>query len=377
MAYRSVVSSQTEPGQQEIKALTALRGIAALAVVLQHYSASAQLLTDQWIPSLAPHGYMAVDFFFVLSGFIMAYTYRDGFSARGWRAYPDFLGRRVARIWPLQVVVVLLIVLADQLGVAVAGVMAVTDRAYGGFDVVANILMLQGFGIGLNLNGPSGTISVEIGAYFLFPIMLGIAWNRRSWVANAGFLLSAALICGEALQEPRLGLGSREVGNLAVRCFTEFTLGLGACRLYRIPRLAWLGTDGFAAAMAAACMASLVLRLDLPAALMFPLLVVAFARNRGWPAALLSRPWPRFLGVVSYSLYLIHSPLRFMAFGWFRHVHPDPIGPLAALALAAVGSVSMIPVAWLAYRWIERPGRDLMRRILQPAPVRVPVSTSA
>ena len=59
---------------KEINALTSLRGIAALAVVLQHFSATAQKHCDVTIPSLAPHGYMAVDFFFVLSGFIMSYT---------------------------------------------------------------------------------------------------------------------------------------------------------------------------------------------------------------------------------------------------------------------------------------------------------------
>ena len=72
--------------KQEIRALTALRGIAALAVALQHFSAAAQDAASGWIPSLAPHGYMAVDFFFVLSGFIMAYTYADGFERLGARA---------------------------------------------------------------------------------------------------------------------------------------------------------------------------------------------------------------------------------------------------------------------------------------------------
>ena len=99
----------------EIKPLTSLRGIAALAVVLQHFSATAQPLTPHWIPSLVPHGYMAVHFFFYLSGFIMCLTYLGAFQAEGIRAFPSFLLKRVARIVPLNVFALTLLML---LGVA-------------------------------------------------------------------------------------------------------------------------------------------------------------------------------------------------------------------------------------------------------------------
>ena len=76
----------------ELTALTSLRGIAAIAVVLQHFAATAQSNASGWIPSPVPHGYMAVDFFFVLSGFIMSYTYLAGFETLGWRAMDRFCG---------------------------------------------------------------------------------------------------------------------------------------------------------------------------------------------------------------------------------------------------------------------------------------------
>jgi hypothetical protein len=84
----------------EIIALTSLRGIAAMAVVMQHFSATAQLHCLVPMPSLVPHGYLAVDLFFVLSGFIMSYTYLSSFQRNGIRAFGDFLLRRVARIVP-------------------------------------------------------------------------------------------------------------------------------------------------------------------------------------------------------------------------------------------------------------------------------------
>ncbi len=88
---------------QEIKSLTSLRGIAAMAVVLQHFSVTAQRLCDSTIPSLVPHGYMAVDFFFVLSGYIMCYTYLQAFQQQGWQAYKPFLQKRAIRLLPLQI----------------------------------------------------------------------------------------------------------------------------------------------------------------------------------------------------------------------------------------------------------------------------------
>ncbi len=356
--------------KQEIRALTALRGIAALAVALQHFSAAAQDAASGWIPSLAPHGYMAVDFFFVLSGFIMAYTYADGFERLGARAWPDFFVRRFARIWPVQAATVGVLVCAAWLFPWLSEHPTWLSRPDWGWDLAVNLVMLQGFGIGYNLNGPSATVSLEFAAYALFPILLAVALNRRVPVAVLGLAIAAAAICWQASMEPRLGLASRGVGNLIVRCLTEFTLGLGAYRVYRMPGLNFLGADWFAATLSVGCVGSLLLRYDLPAALMFPALVAAFGRNQGWPARLAGARLPYFLGVVSYSLYLIHNPMRFAEFAVLGYFHPAPLEPALALACAALGAVSAIPVAWLAYRWIERPGRDVFRGLMSRKPAR-------
>ena len=90
---------------RELRSLTALRGVAAMAVVMQHFSATAQEHSQGVIPSLVPHGYLAVDLFFALSGFIMSYTYLDLFQRDGARAYGGFLVKRAARIVPLNLAV--------------------------------------------------------------------------------------------------------------------------------------------------------------------------------------------------------------------------------------------------------------------------------
>ena len=305
----------------EIRSLTSLRGLAALAVVLQHYSSGAQEWSGTVIPSLAPHGYMAVDFFFVLSGFIMAYTYSGAFQARGWRAYPDFVVRRIARVWPLQAAVVLALC-AAELGRR----MAVGDPdpfgAYAASDVVANLLMLQGFGIGRNMNGPSGTVSQELAAYLLFPVLLALVLGRGRALAAAAVGAATLVVAAEALRHPPLSLASREVSDMVPRCFAEFALGLGIYRLYAGRPPGWFGTDACAFGLAAAAAASLLLGLDLPAALLFPGIILAFAHNRGQAARLVDARWAYGLGVMSYSLYLVHNPLRFAQFSWLDALYP-------------------------------------------------------
>lgn len=115
------MSGTDTQGLTELKSLTSLRGLAAMAVVMQHFSATAQEHAGVTIPSLVPNGYVAVDFFFVLSGFIMSYIYRADFSASGMRAFGPFLAKRVARIVPLNVAVLIGIAVAGGLSVLLIG----------------------------------------------------------------------------------------------------------------------------------------------------------------------------------------------------------------------------------------------------------------
>ncbi len=349
----------------EIRALTALRGVAAMAVVLQHYSSTAEQWSGARIPSLAPHGYMAVDFFFILSGFVMAYSYAETFRARGMAAYWPFLLRRVARVWPLQVFVVLALVGCGLLYRPFTGGWGLFRSDAIVFDVAANILMLQGFGIGENINGPSGTVSQELGAYVAFPLMLWFAMHRSRWVVALAGAVAVAVLFREALAVPKLGLHSRDLGVMVARCFAEFTLGLLVWRAWREGWCRWIGSDAATVGFSAAAAASLLLGYDLPAALLFVPIVLAFAWNTGWPARLAAARVPYFLGVISYSLYLIHSPIRFAEFGLLASLVPGPVSAPVALATAGLLALTPIPVAWLTYRFVEEPGRDAIRALMQ------------
>ena len=355
----------------EIKPLTSLRGIAAFAVVLQHFSTTAQKLTSTTIPSLAPHGYMAVDFFFVLSGFIMCLTYLPAFQANGLKAFPAFLVKRVARIVPLNVFALVALAIFGAISHWMLKENIFFDDTNIAFDFIANLLMLQGLGIGRNLNAPSWSISTEFAAYLLFPLLIWLMFGGRRWVAITATAVSAATLTGLAMQFPRLGLAADGTGGQLIRCFTEFVMGMGAYILYESRKKGGgAAGDLEGGLLLTAAVAGLLAGVDLFVALLFPFVVTAMALNRTKIASLLSGSIPYLLGVVSFSIYLVHDPFR-KAMGYaVRSMYPGGVGPVTALALAFAGSLLIVPVAWLTYICVERPGRTAIRNWAESTRVR-------
>lgn len=346
----------------EIKALTSLRGIAAMMIVMQHFSATAQRHAAVNIPSLVPHGYMAVDLFFVLSGFIMAYTYQSDFALRGNAAMPSFLLKRAARILPLNTVVVTAIALAGMVSLNISGQNIFHTSSHLTYDVICNLLLLHGLGFGLNLNGPSWSISTEFMAYLLFPLLIACVFSRRRLPSAAIVLLSVGALIVIALQHPRLGLSASSIAGELTLCLAQFVLGLFTYRVTRSPGMrARLQSDQMALLAVVWVISSLCLRLDLLAAMGFPVIVATLACNQGKVADWMAAGTLRFLGEISFSLYLIHDPSRVLALEFVRAIHPAPLSGAAALSFAFVASLLVIPLAWMTYIAIERPGRRVVR----------------
>jgi peptidoglycan/LPS O-acetylase OafA/YrhL len=355
----------------EIRPLTSMRGFAALAVVMQHFSATAQTLTPNWIPSLVPHGYMAVDFFFILSGYIMCLTYLSAFEAGGMRAYPGFLLKRVARIVPLNVFVLLVLMALGIISRAVLSLNVFFNDSSIAFDLPANLLMLQGLGIGRNLNGPSWSISTEFAAYFLFPVFIFLVFHRMHLVKALPLLIALAVMIAMRVGQPRFGLLADGPGDQVKLCFAEFVLGMGSYIWYEYRRVRRVrrgrAGDVEVGFYFAAIASGLITGIDLAVALLCPFVVVAMALNRGVFARLLSGGVPYFLGVVSYSIYLIHDPCRLIAARVFTAIHPAPVGPFGALLFAFVASLAIVPLAWFTFIAVERPGRRVIRRWAESA----------
>src|SRR5438552_4820247 len=141
--------------------LTAMRGVAALLVAFFHlrYGVIGVPLFDLYIFSFrfGNRGYLWVDFFFILSGFILAYRYGDACSKLNLRGYRHFVWQRVARIWPLNVVTVLIAIV--YLGSKYGASYLRRDA------LIANLLLVHGWGhyFAPPLDFPSWSLSCEWG----------------------------------------------------------------------------------------------------------------------------------------------------------------------------------------------------------------------
>ncbi len=346
--------------RNDLPALTGIRGIAAWLVVLFHVRL-AMLAT---LPSEAIHalgrGYLAVDLFFMLSGFVLYLNYSDRLRAEGLAAVPAFLGRRIARIWPLHAVILCA-------AIAFALVRIATGRGdsahYPFAELPLHILLMQnwGFTAQLTWNDPAWSISCELAAYLAFPwLAMRVDWRRVAPVAALGsFAALAAIIAAiyawagaESLNHaiPRLGL---------IRALCEFTMGTILCGLW----LRWRDR-GLALGLAAGAVGAIALAVTfaglipepaaVPTALAGLLLVIALLPEAGNP--LTWRPVV-YLGEISYSTYLVHFLLfvlfkiLFVADG--RAVPIATIGLFLAMVLAA---------SVLLHHFVERPAQKALNR---------------
>ncbi len=232
-------------------------------------------------------------------------------------------------------------------------------------DVLANYLMLQGIITGTNINGPSWSVSVEFVAYFSFPLLIHGAFSKRRWVTGATAAVALAGLLALALTQPRLGLGTEIPPDGLIRCMTEFTLGMLSFRALQHPGFAaWIARDRITAAVLLLCPVLALLRIDLLTALSFPLVVAAAASNRGRATAWLQHPALHLLGVISYSLYLIHYLFCIGLPVPLQYWHPAPLTAPQAMLAALLGTLIVLPFAWLTYRGVELPARAwLLRRL--------------
>jgi peptidoglycan/LPS O-acetylase OafA/YrhL len=338
----------------EDRALTGLRGVAAVLVCIHH------LVLHLGAPpsparAFALRGYLMVDLFFVLSGFVMALAYEGWFAGRfSAGTYGLFLWRRFARLWPLHAVLVVLIL----------AVRVITGEGLIWWHmVVANLAMVQAWGVSQTLNVPSWSLSTECAAYALFPILSWLALRgrpARAACTTAAAITALAVAAHLGASQPLGRRGPLDLyDNYSVlplaRCLAGFTLGLLARRAMRAERLRrTLARPGWAVLAAALLVPGLAL--GMPDWLAYPLLILlvtALWAGQHGLSSLLARPAPHAAGVWSYALYLVHMPLIQL---WEAVGQPAP-PLLAGVALLAAS----LATAALLNRAIEVPARRALR----------------
>ncbi|MAM74694.1 acyltransferase [uncultured Tistrella sp.] len=366
-----------------IQSLTPLRGIAALWVVVYHFS-------FQYLPNIRPEalteaigkGYLAVDLFFMLSGFVITHVYHRSFTADPPGRYRDFVKARIARLYPLHLAVLGLFV-ATTLGAramdyALTGhfEMIPVDGARSISALVANLFMLQGLKASeLSWNYPAWSISLEFIAYLIFPLLLPRIWSapRAARFALAGLLYAAlAWFAWDTGDDFNQWNGPQTL----LRCLPEFLLGSLLYAAFRdggADRL--LGRDAAGLFLLGLTLACLHLGApDLVTVTLFAGLILALVANRGLVARALNIRPLDWLGRMSYALYLIHGFVQYAATRIITDLTGagrEALSPGWSLVTFAIMTGVSLALAHPAHHRIEITGRRGLRRLLgidrQPA----------
>ena len=352
---------------REIPSLTSLRGLLAGWVVAYHFWNDALRLFPSLdgLTPLVARGHLAVPAFFVLSGFVLAYHYTESFRTLTGRRVARFLGRRLARVYPVHfatlLAVLAMVAVADRLGYQL------TDAGYSAPDFARNLLLIQTWtpDFRLNWNYPSWSVSSEWFAYLLFPPSVAVATRTLTSARRVAVFGLVTLAASVAVLEgwrpwpffelvlvvPTFLTGAAiwwafrttASGRLPPRIAPEVCVTVAIVGCY-LP-LPELGTAVIVTGLVAG--------------------IAALARlgpncHRAW----IARPVV-FLGEVSYSLYLSHTLAQKVLGKLLPAAHFESSPPalkaavvaayLAAIALACLGT----------YYLVEKPGRRALRRAVR------------
>ena len=213
------------PPSTAIRAFTGARAVPALAIVLFHYYEANGYRGVPWFDGLVNKGFLWVEFFFALSGFVLIHAYgaRAGgiFTPRG---FGKFLAARVSRIYPVHIAM-LLVLLALEIILQATGWPPNPTR--GAATFVTNLLLIQAWNIHDNFswNWPAWFVSAEFLLYLLFPFILLL---RRAW-----WLLIPAGASGLALLAITSGHGlDITYHNGILRGLGAFAIGAGFATLF-------------------------------------------------------------------------------------------------------------------------------------------------
>jgi peptidoglycan/LPS O-acetylase OafA/YrhL len=343
-----------------IKPLTSLRFFAAAWVVVFHYWP--HLAVNGPMPPLVAKGYLGVECFFVLSGFILCHVYLPAFE-QGRFKYGDFLWARIARIYPLHLAT--LVAMGVMAAVALALGMSVDPNVLSWGALPANLTLTQAWGFApvAGWNHPSWSISAEWFAYLTFPAFAAAAAAMRRWpgVAVAGALAVLSILYVGFDRFAGFSLTSATFQWGEVRIIPCFLLGCGLFLAWRSgaaeSRKAGFGVVFFGLA-AVGC--AQIRAPDMLTVSAFGGLIITLAQVSKAGGRLGSHPIFVYLGEISYSVYMVCIPWEVLFVNLAaRTLHLTT--KQLPLPLWLVFVVTLVPIAALAHHLIERPARDRIK----------------
>lgn len=369
----------------EIKALSGLRIVAAVWVVLFHFRPLLQQASPPLSEALAPVldcGAQGVDLFFILSGFVLTWNYLDRMGPT-WslRETLHFLWLRLARVWPVYLVTMHL-----------AALWVIFTLNYGNFpspeaanltgpNYLRQLFLVQlwfvPFFDDTSWDGPAWSISAEWLAYLMFGLLVLVLFR----VARASRARSLLWLAFVATLPPLIFLAATGAfytpWSWLPRIILQFTAGALACAAVRKLRLTRRGelAAGYLALGLVAAIVGLLYWLDAHpiasirddfglADVFFLPLVVALSVGAGSLPAVLSTRALVYGGKISFSLYMVHE-LVHQGWNWAAAQYRIDMAPswgTKLVVLALLGGSVLASV--LLFHAVEEPARHWMRRMV-------------
>lgn len=336
----------------ELPGLTSLRGLAALTVVLYHVGTLADHLGAP-APGVWQRGYLAVDLFFFLSGFVLAHVYGAEMARPKAGVLYGFLWARFCRIYPAAVFTVAVLATAHLLGMPLATGTSLKTQ------VTAALLMMQIPWLDhIAVNQPAWSISAEVYAYLLFPLAapLALRCGRRT-AAVIGIALLALIGARQVSFASQI-----EGWGALVRALPEFAVGMFVCRTYQAEhRCLFWRSDAMLLGVAGLIIVGYASRVpDALLVILFPSLLLAVASNGGRMGRLLEVAPLRALGDISYSVYIFQMVPLTLANAAAEVLRWRGGGGLWPQILIAV---FILACGVLVHRRVDVPARAALRRL--------------
>ena len=345
-----------------LPALAGLRGLAASWVVAFHATG---FLTEA--PRGLDRGYLGVDLFFILSGYVLTHVYGDRLASGRIVEALGFLGRRVARLWPVWLASLALFALKAEIGrwTGRGGDGSRVGEEPSTWIVFGMLMQSWGWVDPERLNPPGWSLSYEWAASLSFPIVAVAVAPLRSRA-------TAAILAGGCLALVAAWCAFRGLPTLhahaafGVRAGAEFLAGVLIFR-------AWPpGDAGRGASLLSspwpwvvALAGTLVvlprhLGVELGVVAAFALLVPAACRLDGALARVLAHPWLASIGDRSYALYATHWLVVETLWNLFQRL-PAPVADGWRFGFFAATLCGAAILASTMHRHVEAPARRVVQ----------------
>ncbi len=356
------------PSPKRFDVLDGWRGVCAVLVALHHFSANGYIAA---LP-LIRNAWLFVDFFFVLSGFVITHAYSQ--KLRSGPEFGIFAWRRFARLWPLHVAVLGAFVVLELIRLATTGDGFTGERTP--LALLANLALVQSLGVtnGLTWNTPSWSISTEFYTYLVFAAACATTGKQALRVTLSVVLTAGGLAV--LLVFSRYGM--RETFDWGFfRCLFGFFAG---SLTYEVWKRGWFANHAGSLAEIATVGIALAFLVFVPghrafeyfAVPVFALLVLVFAQEHGIVSRAMRARAVAALGRWSYSIYMVHMLVLALFFSALDSGGTDWIAKLpdgaeeillgnriAADALMLTYLAGAIALAAFTWRFIELPGQGL------------------